>query len=61
VNQELKTASNIKNKNVGKAVAESWRSVSYKLKTLGELPVNGLVICAGRYTSPKGIETTQCL
>jgi len=49
VNQELKTASNIKNKNVGKAVTEALRSVSYQLKILSNLPTNGLVICAGRY------------
>ena len=61
VNQELKTASNIKNKNVGKAVSEALRSVSYKLKTLSAIPDNGLVICAGQYTLPTAAEKRQYL
>ena len=52
INQELKTATNIKNRNVGKAVADALRSVSYQLKTLRDLPLNGLVICAGKYNIP---------
>lgn len=53
VAQELKTASNIKNKNVGKAVAEALRSIGYRLKTLKDIPENGLVICGGSYALPE--------
>ena len=53
VAQELKTASNIKNKNVGKAVAEALRSIGYQLKVLKEVPTNGLVICGGSYSLPE--------
>lgn len=60
-NKEFKTASNIKNKNVGKAVKEAWRSIIYKLKILNELPTNGLTICAGRYKLPKGGKNQYCL
>jgi peptide subunit release factor 1 (eRF1) len=56
MNKELKTASNIKNKNVGKAVTEALRSVSYRLKILSDMPNNGLVICAGQYSFPNTIE-----
>jgi len=57
----LKTASNIKNKNVGKSVSEGLRSISYKLKTLSDIPDNGLVICAGQYSLPNTIVNAQRL
>ena len=49
IEQESKTAANIKNKNVGKAVSEALRSIGYKLKILTSIPVNGLVICCGKF------------
>lgn len=61
MNQELKTVSNIKNKNVSKNVSESLRSISYKLKILSTIPDNGLVICAGQYLLPDTIDEQQCL
>ena len=51
VAQELKTTSNIKNKNVRKATTDALKSINYKLKTMSTLQENGLVICAGSFMS----------
>ena len=59
INSELRTAPNIKNKSVGKAVAEALRSISYQLKTMPELPPNGLVICSGKFSIPKNINSSS--
>ena len=47
--KELKTASNIKNKNIGKSVAEALKLVQHQLKMITILPTTGMVLCAGTY------------
>lgn len=59
VNAELKTASNIKNKNVGKSVTTALKSVLHQLSVTKELPSNGMVLCAGEYSLPKNIISQQ--
>ena len=49
VADELKTASNIKNKQVGKAVTAALKMIQHKLKMLKVTPVGGVVLCAGDY------------
>ena len=61
VNAELKTTPNIKNKNLGKAVAAALRSISYQLKILSNIPPNGLVICAGDYSLNNEVANNQHL
>jgi peptide subunit release factor 1 (eRF1) len=45
----MKTASNIKDKNVGKAVVNSLKMIQHKLKMLKNIPENGIVLCSGDY------------
>lgn len=58
--QEMKTASNIKNKTVSKAILEALHSVNNVLKTITQAPVNGLVLLSGNYYSKSGVITDQC-
>jgi len=61
IDHETKTASNIKNKNVGKAVTIALKSVSYHLKNLQKIPTNGIVVCAGTFMQNIPItELSQC-
>ena len=47
--KELKTASNIKNKQVGKHVTNALKMIQYKLNTLKTIPMNGIVLCSGDF------------
>ena len=49
VANEIKTATNIKDKNVSKLVIQALKSIQHKLKMLKDLPENGVVLCAGDY------------
>ncbi len=49
ITSELKTADNIKNKNIGKAVAESLKMILHNLKMIKNIPDNGMVLCSGEY------------
>lgn len=54
IEKEMSTSSNIKDKNVSKAVTTGLKSANQLIKTskLNMAPPNGIVICAG--------ETRQC-
>ena len=58
LNEELSTASNIRNKNVRKDVEQALRQLLHQLKNyrLQKVPENGLVLCAGSV-----IENKQCV
>lgn len=60
IKQELKTASNIKNKTVSKEISEALHSISNALKTIVQIPVNGTVLLSGNYYSKSSILTDQC-
>jgi peptide subunit release factor 1 (eRF1) len=49
ITNEIKTASNIKDKNVSKLVIHALKSIQHRLKMLKNLPENGVVLCAGDY------------
>jgi peptide subunit release factor 1 (eRF1) len=47
--KEIKTAINIKNKQVGKSVVNSLKMIQHKLHLLKVIPANGIVLCSGEY------------
>ena len=47
--KEIKTASNIKDKNVGKAVINALKMIQHKLNMLKSIPVNGVVLVSGDF------------
>lgn len=49
--KEIKTATNIKNKQVGKNVGLALKMILHKLQSLKTIPVNGLVLCSGDFTT----------
>lgn len=55
LNNELSTASNIKNKTVRKDVEQALRQSIYQLKNCGlnKTPTNGYVLCAGTVVENK--------
>jgi len=56
--KEIKTASNIKNKSVGKSVANALRKIQHELNQIKKLDPNGLVIFSGEYNI-KEIDSTK--
>jgi peptide subunit release factor 1 (eRF1) len=61
INKEIKTSTNIKNKNIGKSVKDALNSINYKLKMLDSIPPNGICLCAGNFNCPSNIPITCCL
>lgn len=63
INTEMKTTTNIKNKNVGKSVFRALKRVSHELKSIVIVPTNGMIICAGEHDAinQSCIETNQCI
>jgi peptide subunit release factor 1 (eRF1) len=47
--KEIKTASNIKDKRVGKQVINALKMIQHKLNILKTVPTNGIVLCSGDF------------